>query len=96
MKNCVYELGRYEGWDDDVYCLGIFSTIEKAKEYAEKDISTIKRKYRIDEDWSDDGLGGCDKRIIIEEDGPRYFCDDEYNINYTIAKRKFDPEYKED
>lgn len=96
MENCVYELERYEGWNDDECCLGIFSTIEKAKEYAEKDISTIKVKYKIDEDWSDDGIGGCDKRLIIDEDNPAYFSDDECDINYTIIKRKLDPEYKED
>lgn len=96
MENYVYELERYEGWDDDARCLGLFSTIEKAKEYAEKDISTIKVKYRIDEDWSDDSIGGCDKYLIIEEDKPAYFCDNEYDISYTIIKRKLDPKFKED
>lgn len=96
MENCVYQLERYEGWEDDVYCLGLFSTIEKAKEYAEKCISNIRRKYRIDEDWSNDSLGVYEKRLIIEEDKPAYCCDDEYDINYTIHKRKIDPEFKED
>ena len=96
MENYVYVLERYEGWDDDVCCLGLFSTIEKVKEYAEKDISTIKIKYRIDEDWSEDKFGNYEKRLIIEEDKPAYCCDDEYDINYTIIKRKLDPEFKED
>ncbi len=96
LESNSYNEGIYEHFDSFDMFYGVFSTIEKAKEYAEKRISTIKRKYRIDEDWSEDEFGNYEKRLIIEEDKPAYCCDDEYDINYTILKRKLDPEYKED
>ena len=96
MENYVYELERYEGLDDDARVLGIFSTVEKAREYAEKLISTFRCKYRIDEDWNEDSLGNYEKRLIIEEDKPAYCCDVEDDICFSINKRKMDPEYKED
>lgn len=72
---------------------GIFSTIEKAKEYAEKLIESEKTNYydkpatvEVVNDWKDG-----EKAIIVTD-----MFDTRWDICYTIEEIEVDPEYKED
>ncbi len=90
-----YNDGEYEdAWHwHDFY--GIFSTIEKAKEYAEKLINRKRLYYcetfEVNEDWHETEKGIWKKEIFYGEG-----YTDEWDATYRISKITVDPEYKED
>lgn len=87
--------GEYEDYRSYDYFYGVFSTIEKAKEYAEKKMEQIRKEYRdepfeVNEDWHE-----CGKSISKEV----YYGEgysEEWTETYCINKVTVDPEFKED
>ncbi len=102
--------GTYEdAWDFETFH-GIFSTIEKAKEYAEKLMEQIRKDTKEVEDWDDDGntpLSYRETFKVVEdwyESKGVIFKDitygegytNEWTVTYSISKVTVDPEFKED
>ena len=89
--------GEYEDYEHYERFYGIFSTIEKAKEYAEKLMEDIREgtRYRdtfeVSKDWYEFKKDIFKKEVFY---GEGYA--DEWSAIYRISKVIVDPEYKED
>ena len=103
-----YNDGEYEDfWNFDKF-YGVFSTIEKAKEYAEKLMERSRKNTMEVEKWSEDGrtpLSYYETFKVIEdwnESDGIFFKEVSYGEDYThvineiyrISKVTVDPEFK--
>lgn len=87
--------GEYEDYRHVDKFYGLFSTIEKAKEYAEKLMEQIRKEFRdepfeVNEDWHE-CKNGISKEVFYGEG-----YSDEWTTIYYITKRELDPEFKEE
>ena len=110
LESNGYNDGTYEDFYDFDKFYGVFSTIEKAKEYAEKLMERSRKNTMEVEKWSEDGntpLSYYETFKVIEDwnesDGNIFkevFYGEGYtreiNETYCISKVTVDPEFKED
>lgn len=89
--------GEYEDYCSYDIFYGVFSTIEKAKEYAEKLMEKIieecrddNETFEVNEDWHE-----CGKNIEKEVYYGEGYAE-EWTKIYHITKITVDPEFKED
>lgn len=106
-----YNDGEYEDyWHFDKFH-GVFSTIEKAKEYAEKLMERTRKNTMNVEKWSEDGNTPLSYYETFQVDKDWYDYEgkvlkkevsygegytDEWTVTYYISKITVDPEFKED
>lgn len=96
--------GAYEDYRNFDIFYGVFSTIEKAKEYVEKLIEQKRKSTMEDDGWGDDrpyetlevleDWHECGKHISKEIAYREYH--EEWTETYSISKITVDPEFKEE
>lgn len=92
LESNSYNDGTYEDFDSFDMFYGVFSTIEKAKKYAEKlmeDTRKSNNNFGVTGDWYESG-GILFKEITYNDAG------NEWTETYSISKITVDPESKED
>lgn len=110
LESNGYNDGTYEDFDSFDKFYGVFSTLEKAMAYAEKEMERSRKVTMEVEKWSEDGntpLSYYDTFKVIEdwnESDGAFFKEVSYGEGYTheinetycISKITVDPEFKED
>ena len=104
-----YNDGEYEDYCHFEKFYGVFSTIEKAKEYAEKKMEQTRKNTKVVEEYAEDGNTPLSYRetFTVDEDWHESGeciskevsfeedCFEVWTQIYYISKVTVDPEYKE-
>ena len=91
LESNGYNDGEYEDFDSFDMFYGVFSTIEKAKEYAEKLMEETREGNNnfVTGNWYESG-GILFKEVTYDD------CGNDWTETYSISRITVDPEFKED
>lgn len=91
LESSGFNDAKYEYFDSFDRFYGVFSTIEKAKEYAEKLMEDTRKDNNnfVNGKWYESG-GILFKEVTYDDFG------NEWTESYSISKITVDPEFKED